>query len=141
MAARERPTVKIKTRGKLWEKAAGIKFGVVFDTFVSSFSFLRRVFTRSISSLSLSRVPSSSFFPERKGSLYPCARPVFIIGREPIAFRLLYNRGCKWWPYPLLLRFLLRLFPAEKSSRAILGGLGLLTATGRNNKMQICRVF
>lgn len=40
MAARERPTVKIKTRGKLWEEAAGIKFGVVFDTFVSSFSFL-----------------------------------------------------------------------------------------------------
>lgn len=139
MAARERPTVKIKTRGKLWEEAAGIKFGVVFDTFVSSFPFLRRVFTRSISSLSLSRVPSSSFFPERKGSLYPCA--LYYREREPIAFRLLYNRGCKWWPYPLLLRFLLRLFPAEKSSRAILGGLGLLTATGRNNKMQICRVF
>lgn len=52
-------------------------------------------------------------------------RAVFIIEtrdeREPIAFRLLYNRECKWCPYPLAARLLAR---STSCRRKMLSGPG-----------------
>lgn len=95
LVARERPTVKINAE----KIVGGSRENKIRPSFsIPSFlGFPFEGFLRSISSLASPR----GVFPERKGSLYPCSARLYYRQREPIAFRLLYNRGCKWWPYPL----------------------------------------